>query len=85
MRTRNSKEVKIFCDKETQMASIRIFKHRNYVWEGGKTIEFKKGSPKLERVFKTIITNSVDPIKEDSNLWDDSKDVAVTYVLEMKQ
>lgn len=85
MKTPNSKEVKVFCDKETQMASVRIFKYRNYIWEGCKTLEFKKGSPELEKVFKTIIVNSVDPIKEDSNLWDDSKDVAVTYVLEMKK
>lgn len=85
MRTSTSKEVKVFCDKETQMASVRIFKYRNYIWEGGKTLELKKGSPELEKVFKTIIVNSVDPIKENSDLWDDSKDVAITYILEMKK
>lgn len=85
MRTPTSKEVKVFCDKETQVASVRIFKYRNYIWEGGKTLELTKGSPELEKVFKTIIVNSVDPIKQDSSLWDDSKDVAVTYVLEMKK
>lgn len=85
MRTPTTKEVKVFCDKETETASIRIFKYRNYVWEGGKTLDLKKGSPELERVFKTIINNSIEPLKEDLNLWDDSKDLAVTYVLEMKK
>lgn len=85
MRTPTTKEVKVFCDKETEIASVRIFKYRNYLWEGGKTLEFKKGSPELERVFKTILANSIEPLKEDLNLWDDSKDIAVTYILEMKK
>jgi hypothetical protein len=85
MRTSTTKEVKIFCDKETQIASVRIFKYRKYLWEGGKTMDFKKNSPELERVFKTIINNSVEPLKEDLDLWDDNKDLAVTYVLEMKK
>lgn len=84
MRTSSSKEVKVFCDKETQIASVRIFKYRNYIWEGGKTLEFKKDSPELKRVFQTIITNSVEPLNKDLDLWDDNKDMAVTYVLEMK-
>lgn len=85
MRTPNSKEVKIFCDKETQTASIRIFKLRNYVWEGGKTLDFKKDSPELKRVFQTILSNSVKPLDKNLNLWDDKKDTAVTYILEMKK
>lgn len=85
MRTPNSKEVKIFCDKETQTASIRIFKLRNYVWEGGKTLEFGKDSPELKRVFQTILSNSVKPLDKNLNLWDDKKDTAVTYILEMKK
>ena len=60
MKNPHSKEVKIFCDKETQTASVRIFKLRNYVWAGGKTLDLKKGSPELQRVFDFVIEHSVE-------------------------
>lgn len=85
MRTSTTKEVKIFCDSETRIASVRIFKYRNYLWEGGKTFEFGKDSPELKRVFQTIISNSVETLDENLDLWDDKKDTAVTYILEMKK
>lgn len=85
MRTSTTKEVKVFCDSETQTASVRIFKYRNYLWEGGKTLEFGKDSPELQRVFQTILTNSIEPLDKNLNLWDDKKDTAITYVLEMKK
>lgn len=85
MRNPNSKEVRIFCDGTTKTALVRIFKYRNYVWAGGKTLEFKKDSPELQRVFQTILKYSIDPIDKSSILWDETKDTATTYVLEMKK
>lgn len=84
MRNSKSKEVKIFCDKETGVASVRIFKYRNYLWTGGKTLELKKGSPDLERVFCFILQHSTEPIDKSSILWKDDNESAITYVLEMK-
>lgn len=83
MKNTHSKEVKIFCDKETQTASVRIFKLRNYVWTGGKTLELKKGSPELERVFSFILQHSTEPIDKGNILWKDDNESAITYVLDM--
>jgi len=84
MRNSKSKEVKIFCDKESEIASVRIFKFRNYVWAGGKTLELKKGSPELEKVFCFILQHSTDPIDKSSILWKEDNESAITYALEMK-
>ena len=84
MKTQNSKEVRIFCDKETQTALVRIFKYRNYVWAGGRTLEMKKDSPELQRVFESILKFSVEPIDKSSILWKEDNESAITYVLEMK-
>lgn len=84
MRNPNNKEVKIFCDKESETASVRIFKYRNYLWTGGKTLELKKGSPELERVFCFILQHSVEPIDKSSILWKEDNESAITYILEMK-
>lgn len=84
MRNQSSKEVMIFCDKETGTASIRIFKFRNYVWAGGKTFEVKKDSRTLGELFKVISSHVGENVDKSSILWDDSKEVATTYVLEMK-
>lgn len=85
MRDAKSKEVRIFCDKESETATIRIFKLRNYVWAGGKTLELKKDSLELQRVFETILKFSVDPIDKKSSLWKDDNESAVTYILEMRK
>lgn len=84
MRNPKSKEVKIFCDKETGVASVRVFKFRNYAWAGGKTLELKKDSPKLKRVFDIILQHLVEPIDKSSILWKEDNESAITYVLEMK-
>ena len=85
MRTQNSKEVKIFCDKETQTALVRIFKYRNYVWAGGKTLEIKEDSPRLQRVFDSIFKFSVESIDKSAILWKEDNESAVTYILDMKK
>ena len=79
------KEVKIFCDKETQTALVRIFKYRNYVWAGGKTLEMKKDSPELQRVFESILKFSVESIDKSSILWKEDNESAITYMLDMKK
>lgn len=84
MRTQHSKEIRIFCDKETQTALVRIFKYRNYVWAGGKTLEMKKDSPELQRVFESILKFSTEPIDKSAILWKEDNESAITYVLEMK-
>lgn len=84
MRNSNSKEVKIFCDKESETASVRIFKYRNYLWAGGKTLELKKDSSELKRIFDFILQHSVEPIDKSSILWKEDNESAITYVLEMK-
>lgn len=83
MRKPSSKEVMVFCDKETQTATIRIFKFRNYVWAGGKTLEFKKDSQKLQRVFDSIIEFSVETMDKSSILWKEDNESAITYILDM--
>lgn len=83
MRKPNNKEVMVFCDKETQTATIRIFKFRNYVWAGGKTLEFKKDSQELQRVFDSIIEFSVETMDKSSILWKEDNESAITYSLDM--
>lgn len=83
MKTPKSKEVKIFCDGETNMALVRIFKLRNYVWAGGETLELKKDSPELKRVFEFILQHSVEPIDKSSVLWKEDNESAIAYVLEV--
>lgn len=86
MRKPSSKEVMVFCDKETQMATIRIFKFRNYVWAGGKTLEFKKDSQELQRIFSSIIEFSVEPMDDKSSiLWKEDNESAITYILDMEK
>ncbi len=84
MRNQNSKEVMIFCDKQTETASVRIFKFRNYVWAGGKTFEVKKDSRTLTELFRVISSHVGENVDKSSILWDDTKEVATTYVLKMK-
>jgi len=84
MKNPHNKEVKIFCDKETQTASVRIFKLRNYVWAGGKTLELKKGSPELQRVFDFVIEHSVEPLDKSAILWKEDNESAITYALDIK-
>ena len=85
MRTQHSKEIRIFCDKEIQTALIRIFKYRNYAWVGGKTLEIKKDSPRLQRVFESILKFSVEPIDKSSILWKEDNESAIAYMLDMKK
>lgn len=85
MKTQGSKEVRIFCDGENNLALVRIFKLRNYVWAGGKTLELKKDSPELKRVFDFILQHSVVPIDKSSILWKDDNESAITYMLEVKK
>lgn len=84
MKSNKNKEIKVFCDKETETASVRIFKFRNYVWSGGKTLEMKKGSPELEKVFSFILQHSKEPIDKSSILWKEDNESAITYFLEIK-
>lgn len=85
MRNQNSKEVRIFCDKETQTALVRIYKYRNYVWNGGKTFELKKDSRTLSELLRVVASHVDESVDKSSILWDDTKEVATTYVLEMKE
>ena len=85
MRTQNTKEVRIFCDKDGSLALVRIFKYRNYVWAGGKTLEIKKDSPRLQRVFDSIFNFSVESIDKSAILWKEDNESAITYILDMKK
>lgn len=85
MRKPSSKEVMVFCDKETQTATIRIFKFRNYVWAGGKTFEIKKNSRTLSELFRIIFKYSVEDIDIKLVLWNENDDKAKSYVLDMKK
>lgn len=67
---RRPKEVKIFCDPETNTALVRIFKLRNYKWSGGKTFELKKDSDELKALATLIGKDTV---------WDTSSETAITY------
>lgn len=84
MKNFSRREIKIFFEKETENCFIRVFKFRNYEMKGGKTFCLKKNSKTLVKLFKIIVKNSVEPIVNESFLWDDTKEVATTYVLEMK-
>lgn len=85
MRTSNTKEIKIFCDKETGVALVRIFKYRNYLWAGGDTIEMKKGSPALDVLAEIICKFSVEKVEKEKVLWNEDSDVAITYILDMEK
>ncbi len=83
MRNPRSKEVKIFCDKETQMASVRIFKYRNYLWAGGRTLEFKRESSQLNGIFDFVKKHSP-PNTLEADLWKQDNETAIIYVLDIK-
>ena len=64
------KEVKIFCDPETNTALVRIFKLRNYKWSGGETLEVKKDSSTLKTLAILIGKDTV---------WNTNSETAITY------
>jgi len=64
------KEVKIFCDPETNTALVRIFKLRNYNWSGGKTVEVKKDSGRLKTLAMLVGKDTV---------WNTNSETAITY------
>jgi len=64
------KEISIYCDPETNIALVRIFKYRNYKWAGGKVLELEKDSILLKRMADLVGVK---------NLWDTTSEVAKTY------
>lgn len=67
-----AKEFSIYCDPETDVALVRLFKYRNYKWAGGKVMEIKKDSILLKRMAKLVGVKT---------LWDTTSEVAKTYKL----
>lgn len=84
-RSITSRDIVVFCDKDTQTAFIRIFKYRNYLWAGGKVFELKKNSPLLEGINKNIIDFSVNDLGKDFSLWQEDNEKAITYSLDMSR
>jgi hypothetical protein len=70
MRTSKSKELSIYCDPETNTASVRIFKYRNYLWAGGTVMEIKKDSIIFKRMAELVGVET---------LWDTTSEIAKTY------
>lgn len=70
MTSSRNKEISIYCDPETNIALVRIFKYRNYKWAGGKVLEMKKDSILLRRMAE---------LADVETLWDTTSDVAKTY------
>lgn len=82
------KEIRIFCDFETNVALVRIFKYRNYSWSGGRTYELKRGCYRLKEL-SDIIEKYRDEKTENkiwSNreiIWEGKSEVATSYNLDM--
>lgn len=83
----SKKEVRVFCDFETNTAIIRIFKFRNYVWSGGKTFEVRRDSPRLKEI-ASIIERFRDKKSQGLGLfkdifWKEKTEKAVSYFVDM--
>ena len=83
------KEVRVFCDFETDTALVRIFKFRNYSWSGGKTYELKRMSDRLTELSALILKyqdTKLEAKKLTSSaeiLWNSKAEVATSYELDM--
>ena len=83
------KEIKVFCDFETNKALVRIFKFKNGSWSGGKVYEVDRESSILENL-ANIITKYRDVKMESMVLtifsdifWNGKTEKAVTYHVDM--
>jgi len=86
---KNRKEIRIFCDFETDTALVRIFKFRNYSWSGGKTYEIERVSDRLTEL-SSLIDKYRDAKHEGKKLtsrseilWNNKSEVATSYELDM--
>jgi hypothetical protein len=84
----SKKEIRIFCDVDTNIASVRIFKYRNYTWSGGKTYDLKRDCDRLKEL-SDIIMKYRDEKTENkvwSNreiFWQGKSEIAIGYNVDM--
>lgn len=84
------KEIRIFCDFETNIALVRIYKFRNYSWSGGKTYELKRGCDRMKEL-EYIVISYRDEKSENkvwSNreiIWKGESEIATGYNLDMSK
>ena len=86
----SKKEIKVFCDFETNKALVRIYKFKNGSWSGGKVYEVDRESPRLKKL-ANIITECRNVKMESMVLtifsdifWNGRTEKAVTYHVDMK-
>ena len=85
----SKKEIKVFCDFETNKALVRIYKFTNGSWSGSKVYEVDRESSILENL-ANIITKYRD-VKMESLvltifsdiLWNGKTEKAVRYRVDM--
>ena len=85
----SKKEIRVFCDFETDTALIRIFKFRDSSWSGGKTFEVKRDSPRMKEL-SCIINTYRDNFSEGFGLsknifWEEKTEKAICYCVDMSK
>ena len=84
--SKTRKEIKVFCDPETNIASVRIFKMRNGLWAGGRVYELKRDCDRLKELGKLILKyqykNGTDLLNSEI-IWNNKSERAISYKLDM--
>ena len=82
------REFHVFCDFETNIAYVRIFQYRNYVWRGGKVSEMERDSKKIKNLASVIekcgIENKQLLIQKDFFL-NGKMEKAIVYLVDLKK
>lgn len=68
---KSHKEIRVFCDFETNTMAVRIFKYRNYTWSGGRLESYEvKRDSYVARELGRIVQKYRDEVSE-NKVWSD--------------